>query len=81
MTGAKGRALKIGAGTLTPRHHATSDVVFDAEEAEFLKAMDDFKRRTGKQFPTWTDALAVLRNLGWTKAFQWEEDVEVVIAG
>ena len=65
-----------------PRHHATTDVTFDGEEAEFLKEMDSFKARTGKKFPTLTDCLNVLRGLGWEKRRSWEDEpVEVVLAG
>lgn len=65
-----------------PRHHATSDVVFDEEETEFLKAMEEFKRSSGKKFPTFTDCMRVLKSLGWTKGLAWEDGtVEIVLAG
>lgn len=59
-----------------PSHHATSDYEFSEQETEFLLAIERFKKTTGKQFPTWTDALRVLRSLGWeqkTTAPQAEE--------
>lgn len=57
------------------RHHATSDHDFSSDETEFLSAMDAFKRATRKQFPTWTDALAVLRELGYSKSSQYEQRI------
>lgn len=40
---------------------------YDEEETEFIKAVDGFKMRTGKKFPTLVDLLGVLRELGWRK--------------
>jgi hypothetical protein len=56
------------AGTRAGRHHATScDAEFDEEEVAFLRAMDDYKRRSGHPFPTWTEALGVLRAMGYRR--------------
>ena len=41
-------------------------VDMDADELEFLQAVDEF-RRTRNQFPRLTDYLALLRSLGWRK--------------
>jgi hypothetical protein len=38
---------------------------YDAEETAFLRAMADYQHRTGRKFPTWTEALAVLKSLGY----------------
>ena len=55
-------------GAAVPRHHATSSQFgFSAEELDFLRAMDDYKRRTGHPFPTWTEALAVLKGMGYRR--------------
>lgn len=45
----------------------TSDRHYDADEAEFLKAMERFKREHKRPFPSWSDTLAVLKGLGWRK--------------
>ncbi len=37
------------------------------EEIEFMMAIDDYKRRSGRQFPTWSEVLEVLRDLGYRK--------------
>lgn len=52
------------------RDHVLPDempVVTDAESLEFLKAIDAFKRRTGKPFPTWTQVLGVAKSLGYLR--------------
>jgi hypothetical protein len=40
---------------------------YSEEEVEFMKAMDDYKRRSGRQFPTWSEVLEVLRSIGYRK--------------
>jgi hypothetical protein len=37
------------------------------EELEFVQAIHRFKERTGKAFPTWSDVLRILRELGYEK--------------
>lgn len=40
---------------------------YSDDEVEFMRAMDDYKRRSGRQFPTWSEVLEVLRDLGYRK--------------
>lgn len=40
---------------------------YTAEETEFLKAVEAFRRQPGKSFPAWTEILALLRSLGYRK--------------
>ena len=40
---------------------------YDNEEVEFMSAMDLYKRRSGRQFPTWSEVLEVLQSLGYRK--------------
>lgn len=47
--------------------YATADRDFSDDELQFLHGMEEFKQYTGKRFPTWTDALYVLKKLGWSK--------------
>lgn len=49
-------------------HPSSSDRTYDDDEAEFLRAMEDFKRVTGRRFPTWTEALRVCKSLGYAKS-------------
>jgi hypothetical protein len=37
------------------------------DELEFQGAMEHYKRRSGRQFPTWSEILEVLRDLGYAK--------------
>jgi len=37
------------------------------EETEFLKAIDTYKRVSGRPHPRWTEVLAVLKALGYRK--------------
>jgi hypothetical protein len=39
----------------------------DAETMEFISAVNAFKARSGKPFPTWSEILLILRSLGWEK--------------
>ena len=36
-------------------------------EIEFMRAMDDYKRRSGRPFPTWSEVLEVINSLGYRK--------------
>ncbi len=44
----------------------------ELERVEFLRAMDKYKRQTGKTFPTWTEVLEVIRSIGWMHPLQVE---------
>jgi hypothetical protein len=36
-------------------------------ETEFMMAMNEYKQRSGRMFPTWSEVLEVLRELGYEK--------------
>lgn len=36
-------------------------------EIEFMRAMDDYKRKSGRTFPTWSEVLEVVTSLGYRK--------------
>jgi len=40
---------------------------YSDHEIDFMKAMDDYKRRSGRQFPTWSEVLEVLYSMGYRK--------------
>jgi hypothetical protein len=40
---------------------------YSDDEIEFMKAMDDYKRRSGRMFPTWSEVLEVVRDLGYNR--------------
>ena len=39
----------------------------DPDALEFIRAINAFKEHTGKSFPTWSDVLGILRDLGYAK--------------
>ncbi len=41
---------------------------YSLDEVEFMKAMDEYKRKSGRMFPTWSEVLEVVRGLGYAKA-------------
>ncbi len=46
----------------------TCDKEYSMAEREFMQAMQDYKQRSGRMFPTWSEVLEVLRDLGYEKA-------------
>ena len=42
-------------------------------EVEFMRAMDDYKRKSGRPFPTWSEVLEVLISLGYRKVAEPSE--------
>ncbi|WP_298863770.1 hypothetical protein [uncultured Gimesia sp.] len=40
---------------------------YSEPEVDFMKAMDDYKRRSGRQFPTWSEVLEVIHSMGYRK--------------
>jgi hypothetical protein len=41
---------------------------YTPEEIEFMHAMDDYKRANGRMFPTCSEILEVVRNLGYVRS-------------
>jgi hypothetical protein len=39
-----------------------------AARNQFQQAMEDYKRRSGRLFPTWSEVLEVLRDLGYARS-------------
>lgn len=40
---------------------------YSADEVEFMNALDEYKRASGRMFPTCSEVLEVIRNLGYEK--------------
>jgi hypothetical protein len=40
---------------------------YSVEEVEFMNAMDEYKRKNGRMFPTCSEVLEVIRNMGYVK--------------
>jgi hypothetical protein len=56
----------------------TSEREYTEAEMEFMMAMNDYKHRSGRMFPTWSEVLEVLRGLGYEKAVAQEVEREIV---
>ena len=48
----------------------TCDRDYSLAEREFMQAMQDYKQSSGRMFPTWSEVLEVLRDLGYEKPGQ-----------
>jgi len=46
----------------------TCEREYSAAELEFMQAMQDYKARSGRLFPTWSEVLEVLQGLGYAKS-------------
>jgi len=42
-------------------------------EIEFMRAMDVYKRKSGRQFPTWSEVLEVVHSLGYRQVAEATE--------
>jgi hypothetical protein len=45
----------------------TCEREYTKAEMEFMTAMNEYKRRSGRMFPTWSEVLEVLQSLGYEK--------------
>lgn len=45
----------------------TSEIDYDSEEVEFLRAMEAYMAANHRRFPTYREVLHVLRSLGYRK--------------
>jgi hypothetical protein len=46
---------------------ATCERDYSDAEREFLRAIEEYKRSSGRLFPTWSEVLEVVRSLGYAK--------------
>ena len=53
--------------TTSTRKRSHYSTAVDAEELEFIQAIEDFKRKNNQPFPSWSEVLDILRNLGYSK--------------
>jgi hypothetical protein len=45
----------------------TCEREYSQAEVEFMLAMNEYKHKSGRMFPTWSEVLEVLRSLGYEK--------------
>lgn len=48
-------------------HVSMTEREYTPTEMEFLGAIERYKNRTGHKFPTWTEVLSVVKELGYVK--------------
>ena len=46
----------------------TTERDYSAAEMEFMLAMQEYKKSSGRMYPTWSEVLEVLQGLGYQKA-------------
>ena len=46
---------------------------YSEPEIEFMRSMDTYKRKSGRQFPTWSEVLEVINSLGYRKVAEATE--------
>ncbi len=46
---------------------------YSKEEVEFMSAMEEYKRKSGRSFPTCSEVLEVIRSLGYTRLASQEQ--------
>lgn len=46
---------------------ARAETEFSPAELDFIKAMDEYKKSSGRMFPTWSEILEVLKGIGYEK--------------
>lgn len=54
---------------------------YDADQEEFIKAVDSWKARTGIRFPALTDLLHILKELGYRKVADGEPEMGSKVPG
>jgi hypothetical protein len=59
------------AATISTKPHCvdptTCEIDYSDDELEFLKAMMKYIATTGRKFPVWSEVLAVVRSIGYSK--------------
>jgi hypothetical protein len=53
---------------------------YSTDEVEFMNALNDYKRKSGRMFPTCSEILEVVRALGYTKPGQVPTSAEPFVA-
>jgi hypothetical protein len=61
------RLANAAAGRKQGVDPATCDRIYSEDEAEYLKAMERYRRENKRPFPTWAEALAVAIALGYRR--------------
>jgi hypothetical protein len=52
---------------------------YTPDEVEFMGAMDDYKRRSGRMFPTCSEVLEVIKSIGYSKQIHSEPSAAPIV--
>ena len=63
----RANAARAASGRRRRIDPTTCERDYRPDEIEFLRAMQDYKARSGRMFPTWSEVLEVLQGLGYAK--------------
>ena len=58
---------KAKASAAEPDRSSPAMAEVDAEVLEFIAAIDEFKQANGRPFPSWSEVLLVVRQLGYQR--------------
>lgn len=59
---------KSPARSSAPKAAATRPDEMPEDVLEFITAIDEYKRRNGKPFPSWSEVLEILKGLGYGRS-------------
>jgi hypothetical protein len=65
------QGASLASGPVSRRRNidpTTCERDYQPEEVEFMQAVEQYKRRSGRQFPTCSELLEVVRSLGYVRA-------------
>jgi len=68
-------ARSADVGAVPAPHHSRRRMIdpttcerdYEPDELEFMRALDEYKRTSGRMFPTCSEVLEVLRSLGYAR--------------
>lgn len=49
------------------RRNERNAAAYDDDVCELLHAVDEWRRKSGRSFPAWSEVLQLLKGLGWRK--------------
>ena len=50
-----------------PGHGRRNDEGMTTDDLEFIRAIDGYKRKHNRPFPTWSEVLRIVKDLGYRK--------------
>ena len=51
----------------SPTPSTSKPAEMEAEVLEFIQAIDDYKRKAGRPFPSWSEVLEIIKGLGYER--------------